>query len=154
MNIFGLKISTEYEYEYIRFENTNTNTNIFVSKIKTKYEYKYIRLKNKNRIRIRMYSVWKYQPNTNTNIFENKDIRIYSNIFEYIRRRHWRLWRQQLRGGGIGECVHCKTTEILSSHSPLPLTGLMLHYHLYIGFDAVRLYFQVSWKANIIRILS
>jgi hypothetical protein len=104
------------------------NMNIFDSKIKTEYEY--IWLKNKNRIRIRMYSIWKYQPNTNMNIFENKDIRIYSNIFEYIRRRHWRLWRQQLRGGGIGECVHWKTTEILSSHSP-PATDWFRCFFIY-----------------------
>ena len=34
----------------------------------TEYEYEYIRLKILNRIRIRIYSVWKFQPNTNTNI--------------------------------------------------------------------------------------
>ena len=34
----------------------------------TEYEYEYIRLEILNRIRIRIYSVWKFQPNTNTNI--------------------------------------------------------------------------------------
>ena len=56
--------------------------NIFGPKIKTEYKYEDNRLKNKNRIRIQIYSVWKYQPNTNTNIFDDEDIRIYSNKFD------------------------------------------------------------------------
>ena len=102
------------------------NTNVFGLKISTEYEYEYIRKQR------------------------------YSNILEYFRihltptLKTMTTTAKRWRNRRMCPLENHRNSEL--PLPPLPLTGL--DASLYIGFDAVKLYFQVSCKANIISILS
>ena len=94
--LFGLKKSTEYEYEYYlawkNCPNTNTNTSIIYSNTELfahlcqswgsswhhswgpSYKCYSVWRKKLTEYKYEYYSVWKYWPNTNTNIIRFEKI--------------------------------------------------------------------------------